>query len=116
MTSKAIVLRRLVSQGLVPGSGPSAAAGARFSSAEAVVRGMGGVGLRLALGRGAGAATGAEIDAAFDAGRILRTHVLRPTWHFVLPEDIAWMVRLTGPRVRAGALPMQRQMGIDKSV
>jgi hypothetical protein len=115
MTSKEIVLRRLAGQGLsvpVP----------RFSSAEEVVRWMGcvqaqdfsmgkwGVGLRL-LG-----AKDAAVEADFDAGRILRTHVLRPTWHFVLPEDIGWMVRLTGPRVRAGALPMQRRMGIDKSM
>lgn len=113
MTSKAIVLRRLVSQGL---------AAPRFSSAEEVVRWMGcvqaqdfamgkwGVGLRLI------SATDAAIGADFDAGRILRTHVLRPTWHFVLPEDIGWMVRLTGPRVRAGALSMHRQLGIDKTI
>jgi Winged helix DNA-binding domain len=113
MDSKAIVLRRLAGQGL---------ASARFSSAEEVVRWMGcvqaqdfamgkwGVGLRLI------SAIDAGIEADFDAGRILRTHVLRPTWHFVLPEDIGWMVRLTGPRVRAGALSMQRQLGIDKAV
>ena len=121
MTSKEIVLRRLASQGLAAGSA-TAGVGGCFSSAEEVVRWMGcvqaqdyamgkwGIGLR-APGVG-----DAEIDAAFDAGRILRTHVLRPTWHFVLPEDIEWMVRLTGPRVRAGALSMQRQLGIDKAV
>jgi hypothetical protein len=27
----------------------------------------------------------------------LRTHVLRPTWHFVLPEDIRWLLRLSAP-------------------
>jgi Winged helix DNA-binding domain len=115
MTSKEIVLRRLAGQGLgvIP---------VRFSTAEEVVRWMGcvqaqdfamgkwGVGLRFS------GATDAMVEADFDAGRILRTHVLRPTWHFVLPEDIGWMVRLTGPRVRAGALPMQKQMGIDKAV
>jgi hypothetical protein len=30
----------------------------------------------------------------------LRTHVLRPTWHFVRAEDIGWLLDLTGPRVR----------------
>ena len=25
------------------------------------------------------------VDRAFDEGRILRTHILRPTWHFVAP-------------------------------
>lgn len=122
MTSKEIVLRRLAGQGLsVHGAGRGLSS-TRFSSAQEVVRWMGcvqaqdfamgkwGVGLRLQ------GATDAGIGADFDAGRILRTHVLRPTWHFVLPEDIGWMVRLTGPRVRAGALGMQRQMGIDKAV
>jgi len=42
-----------------------------------------------------------EVDHAFDAGRILRTHVLRPTWHFVSPSDIRWLLKLTGPRVQA---------------
>ena len=52
-----------------------------------------GIGVRL---RAAAAST---IDEAFDAGRILRTHVMRPTWHFVLPADIGWMLQLTAPRV-----------------
>ncbi len=41
-----------------------------------------------------------EIEAAFNAGSILRTHIMRPTWHFVAPEDIGWMQQLTAPRVR----------------
>ena len=45
---------------------------------------------------GAGAS---EVDAAFDAGAVLRTHVLRPTWHYVSPADLAWLMPLSGPRV-----------------
>lgn len=41
-----------------------------------------------------------QIEEAFNKGEILRTHVMRPTWHFVLPEDILWMIELTAPRVR----------------
>src|SRR5690349_9379361 len=41
-----------------------------------------------------------SIDAAFDQGKILRTHVLRPTWHFVAPADIRWMLALSAPRIR----------------
>jgi hypothetical protein len=52
----------------------------------------------LAL-RLAGDTTDADIEEDFHAGRILRTHVLRPTWHFVAPDDIGWMLELTGPRV-----------------
>lgn len=45
-------------------------------------------------------ATNASIDRALDEGSILRTHILRPTWHFVAPQDIRWMLELTSPRVR----------------
>ena len=33
-----------------------------------------------------------EVEAAIDAGRIVRTHVLRPTWHYVLRDDLAWLL------------------------
>src|SRR4051812_25821399 len=45
--------------------------------------------------------TDASIDEAFNAGDIPRPHVLRPTWHFVTPADIRWMLALTAPRVHA---------------
>lgn len=48
-------------------------------------------------------ATDAELDRAFNEGKILRTHTLRPTWHFVTPEDIVWMLELTAPRVHAAS-------------
>jgi hypothetical protein len=53
-----------------------------------------GVGQRMA-----GGATDSMIRRAVDAGRILRTHVMRPTWHFVARDDIRWMLELTAPRV-----------------
>jgi hypothetical protein len=74
---------------------------------EAVVRWHGAVqaqdygAAKWGLALRAAPCTDAEVDRAYDEGRILRTHVLRPTWHFVLPEDIRWMLRLTGPRVHA---------------
>lgn len=46
-------------------------------------------------------------------GRLLRTHVLRPTWHFVLPEDIRWLVRLTGPRVHQINRSLRATLGLD---
>jgi DNA glycosylase AlkZ-like len=42
----------------------------------------------------------AELATLLDDGTILRTHVLRPTWHFVRAEDVCWLLDLTGPRVR----------------
>ncbi|HEX6348810.1 MAG TPA: winged helix DNA-binding domain-containing protein [Candidatus Dormibacteraeota bacterium] len=57
--------------------------------------------------------TEAELDRLFDAGAILRTHVLRPTWHFVLPADIGWLLELTAPRVKAQLASFDRRAGVD---
>lgn len=45
--------------------------------------------------------TQSKIISNFNSGKILRTHILRPTWHFVPPKDIRWIQELTGPRVLA---------------
>ncbi len=73
-------------------------------------------GAQWALGQRSAGATGAELDRLFDEGSILRTHVLRPTWHFVHPEDIGWLVGLTGPRVSSGLAGRYRQLEIDMKV
>jgi hypothetical protein len=41
-----------------------------------------------------------ELEALLDRGAVVRTHVLRPTWHFVAAEDIGWLLELTAPRIR----------------
>jgi hypothetical protein len=58
-------------------------------------------------------ATDAALDRLFDEGALLRTHVMRPTWHFVLPEDIRWLQELTSPRLLAGLAGRYRQLGLD---
>lgn len=42
-----------------------------------------------------------DVVKAFNDFKIIRTHVLRPTWHFIAPEDTRWLLELTGPRVHA---------------
>ncbi len=59
--------------------------------------------------------TDAAVEQAFTNGEILRTHVMRPTWHFVTPGDIRWMLPLTAPRVRAAMAYMNRQIGLDSA-
>jgi hypothetical protein len=54
-----------------------------------------------------------EIDKLFNDGKILRTHVMRPTWHFVMPADIRWMLRLTAPRVNAVSAYYYRKLELD---
>lgn len=68
---------------------------------------------RWSLGERAHGAMDADIDRAMAEGAILRTHMLRPTWHFVLPEDIRWMQALTSPRVHAQNACYYRQTGLD---
>jgi hypothetical protein len=60
--------------------------------------------------------TNRVIERAFADGRILRTHVMRPTWHFVSPADIRWMLALTAPRVRTVLATYDRKLGIDATV
>jgi|ERR1044072_3328098 hypothetical protein len=61
-------------------------------------------------------ATDATIEEAFNKGEILRTHLLRPTWHFVAPEDIRWLLQLTAPRVNLKAGSGYRQFELDAAV
>lgn len=76
-----------------------------FERAVDVVRWFGAVqaqdfnGAKWALGLRMRGATNAIIEEAFNRAEIVRTHLLRPTWHFVAREDIRWLLDLTGPRV-----------------
>lgn len=56
---------------------------------------------KWALGIRLPSATLADVERALREGEILRTHILRPTWHFVASEDIRWMLQLTGARIKA---------------
>lgn len=58
----------------------------------------------------------AEVDEAFNDGAILRTHVLRPTWHLVAPADIRWMLELSAPRVHAANAYYYRQSNLDAKI
>ena len=65
------------------------------------------IGLRLP------GSTDEMIEKAFTDGAILRTHLMRPTWHFVTPADIRWLLKLTAPRVEAASAFMFRQLELD---
>jgi hypothetical protein len=71
---------------------------------------------KWALGLRIKDSTDADVEKAFNEGAILRTHVMRPTWHFVMPEDIRWMLALTAPRVKARLAPYNRRLGLDETV
>jgi hypothetical protein len=61
-------------------------------------------------------ATHAQVEEAFNEGRIIRTHLLRPTWHFVLPEDIRWLLELTAPQVNRRSGSGYRMFELDAAV
>jgi hypothetical protein len=54
-----------------------------------------------------------DVDEAVAAGSIIRTHVLRPTWHFVAGDDLRWLLALSGPRVQQWNAGRYRELGLD---
>ena len=68
------------------------------------------------LGQRTRGVTDADVEKEISEGAILRTHVLRPTWHFVSPADIRWLLALTGPRVKAALASYDRKLGLDAAV
>lgn len=98
MDALAVVRRRLYDQRL---------AAEPFDRPKDVVRWLGAMQAqefaeaKWSIGQRARDCSEADVEQAFARGEILRTHVLRPTWHFVAADDIRWMLSLTAPRVHA---------------
>ncbi len=105
-----LTAHRLHNQGLL---------GASFDTPEDVVRGNVAVqaqdypGAKWSLGQRVNGVSDVDLDRLLDGGRILRTHVMRPTWHFVLPEDLPWLLALTAPRVHAANRARYRELELD---
>ncbi len=68
---------------------------------------------KWAIGVRLPACTESLVNAACDKGEILRTHVLRPTWHLVSPTDIRWMLELTRERIKAQFKARDRELELD---
>jgi hypothetical protein len=113
MTTLDVARQRLQNQHL---SSPA------FTKPADVVKWLGAVqaqdyhGAKWALGQRMVGATDGAIEKAFADGKILRTHVMRPTWHFVTPADIRWMLRLTAARVNAASAHYHRKLELDDAV
>ena len=93
--------------------------GPKFADPAAVVSWLGAVqsqdfpGAKWSLNMRMTGTSDVLIEQAFNEGAILRTHVMRPTWHFVTPEDIRWLLMLTGPRVIALNAYWDRKLELD---
>ncbi len=68
------------------------------------------VGLRLLN------ATNETIEDAYNRGTVLRTHLMRPTWHFVSADDIHWLLELTAPKIKASINSRHRDLGLTSAV
>jgi hypothetical protein len=97
-------------------------AGTRLKTPKDLVHWMGAVQAQdypmsqWALGVRLPGVTAEVVQAAFHRGEILRTHVLRPTWHLVAAEDIRWMLSLTAPHIRSLLAAGLREGGLTEAV
>ncbi len=113
MTSLDIVQQRLHNQHLI---------GAPFARPDQVVHWFGAVqaqeypGATWGIAQRLDGVTQTTIDQAYADGAILRTHAMRPTWHFVAPADIRWLLALTSPRVHALNASYYRKLELDAAV
>ena len=105
----AIVQRRLHSQRLASGHLSSPAEAVRWLGA---VQAQEYAEAKWSIGERVEGCNDADVEDAVTRGEILRIHVLRPTWHFVTPEDLRWMLRLSAPRVHAANRYMYRKLDL----
>lgn len=113
MTSTDLAITRLYSQQI---------AGASFNSPKKLVSWMGAMQAqdfamsKWALGIRLPGTTEKTIEAALDKGEVLRTHILRPTWHLVSSDDIYWMLELSAPQIRALYKARHKELELDETV
>ncbi|WP_431217038.1 winged helix DNA-binding domain-containing protein [Puia sp. P3] len=113
MTFKDILRMRLVAQRLA-GEGKAVSPAevvAGFGAMQSQDYGMSkwAVGLRIG-------GSHEEVEEAIERGEILRTHVLRPTWHLVAAADIRWMLELTAPQIRTKMAFREKYLELDKKI
>jgi hypothetical protein len=110
MTRTDVLQRRLAIQRLLDGGLPSGADVVRLLGC---VQSQEYAHALWSLGMRTDRLSAAEVQAEFDSGDFLRTHILRPTWHFVAAEDIRWILEVTAPRVQRLNQTIYRQHSLD---
>ena len=56
------------------------------------------------------------VERAINDAEIIRTHLLRPTWHFVSADDIYWMLELSAPRINALLRSRHEELELTETV
>ena len=57
-----------------------------------------------------------DVLGAYNKGEILRTHVLRPTWHLITNDDADWLIQLTAPRLLSALTTWNKKLNLTGSV
>lgn len=97
-------------------------AGTAFTSPRDLVAWMGAMQaqdyamVKWAVGLRVAGATDLSVEEAIHRGEILRTHVMRPTWHLVAADDIYWMLELTAPNIKKTMKSRRRELGLTETV
>jgi Winged helix DNA-binding domain len=110
MTRRDVLRRRLATQRLHAAGLPSAADVVRLLGcvqSQEYAHALWSLGMRTS------GLKVADTQAEFDGGDFLRTHILRPTWHFVAAEDIRWILEVTAPRVQKLNQTIYRRERLD---
>lgn len=108
-----IAVQRLVNQQLVESA---------CTSVEQVVHWMGAMQAqdydmaKWAVGIRLPGSTESLIEDALDQGTIIRTHLLRPTWHLVAAVDIYWLLDLTAPHINRLIAGANRKLELDEAI
>jgi hypothetical protein len=84
---------------------------ARLGAVQAQDFGM----ARWAVGIRLPGTTEHQVADALAKGDILRTHVLRPTWHLVAREDARWMLAVSAERIRSAIRHSDKRRCIDEA-
>jgi hypothetical protein len=113
MTASAISQQRLFNQHVH---------GTEFDSAKELVHWMGAIQAqdyqmaKYAIGVRLKKTTDQTIEDAINKGEIIRTHVLRPTWHFTAAEDIRWMLELTAKNLNRALSSNNKRLELDEKI
>lgn len=111
MTHSAISSLRLTNQHIQ---------GTQFTSVQELVHWMGAVQsqdyamAQYAIGVRIKNSTHRMIEEAIDKAEIIRTHILRPTWHFVSAKDARWMMELTAKNLNRALASNNRRLELDE--
>jgi len=113
MNSNDLVKQRIINQQL---------AGTKFKSPKEIVSWMGALQAqdyamsKWAVGVRLPGSTDETIERAINNGEIIRTHVMRPTWHLVSSDDVKWMLALTAPHLHRSMKGRHKALGLTAQI